>query len=65
MTMIGRRELPNKDKVGNEDRRAGVEPKGHSQLKSNETHANPKRKKQRPATIGAQSLKQTHDPLGH
>ena len=44
--------------------RVEVEPQG-SLLKVEPHSANPKRKKQRPSTIGARSLKRTHDPLGH
>ena len=52
------------DEAGDESYRVKVEPQG-SLLKVEPDSANPKRKKQRPATIGARSLKRTHDPLGH
>ena len=50
--------------AGYEDYRVEVEPQG-SLLEVEPDSANPKQKKQRPATIGARSLKRTHDPLGH
>ena len=50
--------------AGYEDYRVEVEPQG-SLLEVEPDSANSKRKKQRPATIGARSLKRAHDPLGH
>ena len=53
------------DVAGDEGYRVEVEPQG-SLLNVEPDSANPKRKKkQRPTTIGARSLKRTHDPLGH
>ena len=52
------------DEAGDEDDRVIVVPKGPLE-KLIWDSANPKRKKQRRATIGARSLKRTHDLLGH
>ena len=52
------------DEAGDEDDRVIVVLEGPLE-KLNWDSVNPKRKKQRPATIGARSLKRTHDPLGH
>ena len=52
------------DEAGYDDYRVEIEPHG-SLLDVEPDSANPKRKKQRHATIGGRSLKRTHYSLGY